>query len=55
MVLLNISVFSLGQKVLYINAEQTLMQIDVTALSDGVYYIALQNETHINPLKFIKV
>ena len=46
---------SLGQKVQYINAEKTLMQIDVTNLSGGVYYIAIQNETLTNPLKFIKL
>jgi len=45
---------SMGQKVKSI-IESTIMDIDATYLSNGIYYISLQNSYNNIPLKFIKL
>jgi len=46
---------SMGQKVKSIIIESTIMDIDATYLSNGIYYISLQNSYNNIPLKFIKL
>ncbi len=46
---------SMGQKVKSIIIESTIMDIDATYLSNGIYYISLQNSCNNIPLKFIKL
>ena len=46
---------SMGQKVKSIIIESIIMDIDATYLSNGIYYISLQNSYNNIPLKFIKI
>lgn len=46
---------SLGQLVKYVKIDKTIMYLDATKLSNGIYYITLQNSHNTLPLKFIKI
>ena len=45
----------MGQKVKSIIIESTIMDIDATYLSNGIYYISLHDSYNNIPLKFIKL
>ncbi len=46
---------SMGQKIKTIVANKTMLTIDATYLTGGIYYITIQHQFNTIPLKFIKL
>jgi len=46
---------SMGQKIITVITDKTIMNIDATNLSAGIYYIVSQSSPTTKPLKFIKL